>query len=99
MTREEAIELLQNTTSASEDFGEDAFWEAADIAIEALKNENALIDSTSTEIDEELDRLLQKLKPINRVKVPDLPDTPNKNTIYTLEQEWIYIDNNWLRIC
>lgn len=44
MTREEAINLLQNTTSASEDFEQDEFWDAVDIAIKALENENALID-------------------------------------------------------
>lgn len=52
----------------------------------------------SQAINNEIDKLLQRLEPINRVKVSDLPDAPDKNTIYTLEQEWIYLDNNWLRL-
>ena len=44
-----------------------------------------------------IDNLLQVLAPIDRVKVRDLPDTPDRNTIYTVEQEFIYVDGNWLR--
>lgn len=57
------------------------------------------IDFVAEHPNNELDKLLQKLEPINRAKVSDLPDAPDKNTIYTLQQEWIYLYNNWVRIC
>ena len=42
--------------------------------------------------------MLMMLEPIKREKVHDLPDDPDENTIYTLEQEWIYLNGEWVRL-
>lgn len=50
------------------------------------------------EMVHEIDEMLQKLKQPKRVKIKDLPDyVPDKNSIYELMQEWIYVDK-WVRI-
>ena len=54
--------------------------------------------STSQTLREKLARLLQELEPINREKVHDLPDEPDRNTIYTLEQEWVCLNGEWVRM-
>lgn len=30
--------------------------------------------------------------------VHDLPDAPDKNTIYVLEQKWAYLEGKWVRL-
>lgn len=47
---------------------------------------------------EKVELMLMMSEPPKRVKVSDLPGAPDKNTVYILVQEWVYLEEKWVRM-
>lgn len=65
-------------------------WIAIDRIVQNMIDDGSYFDM--------LEYVLRTLDPINSVKVHDLPDAPDKNTIYVLEQKWVYLEEKWVRM-